>query len=47
MPSMAEEDFADTHNADFALEADRKNGFDLESFIGRFYSRSLVDADVN
>ena len=44
MPSMAEEDFADTHNADFALEADRRNGFDFESFIAKFCSRSSVDA---
>jgi hypothetical protein len=41
---MAEEDFADTHKADFALEADRRNGFDFESFIDKFYSRSSVDA---
>jgi hypothetical protein len=47
MPSMAEEAFAETHSADFALAADRRNGFDLESFINKFYSRSLVDADVN
>ncbi len=38
IPSTADEDFAETQSADFAFAADRKNRFDLESFIAEFYS---------
>lgn len=34
MPSTADEDLADTQSADFAFAAERRNGLDLESFMG-------------